>query len=269
LLGSIAAILVTAGLISQVYSIEGFSQALRWLRPVLVPLLRVVELVLFFSLKLLSPILMWLVRIFQQVVDIFAENIEGLEPLQPLVPEDFPKPEPTELPLWIGALRYLCLGITVASILLVLALILRRRQERQRRSDEFRESLWSSAVFTDGMLNSLRDGWDRLKDLAGLMGQFGPGMRLYAAVSIRKIYANMARLAERQGFPRQPAQTPYEYLPALGLAFPDCQAEATAITEAYVNVHYGEVPESLKDLQYIRECWQQIHSSYRDVKRNA
>jgi hypothetical protein len=83
-------------------------------------------------------------------------------------------------------------------------------------------------------------------------------MRLYAAVSIRKIYANMARLAERQGFPRQPAQTPYEYLPALGLAFPDCQAEAAAITEAYVKVHYGEVPESLRELQHIRECWQQI-----------
>ena len=54
------------------------------------------------------------------------------------------------------------------------------------------------------------------------------------------------------------AQTPYEYLPALGRAFPDCRTEAAAITEAYVKVHYGEAPESLKDLQAIRECWQRI-----------
>jgi hypothetical protein len=256
LLGSIAAVLVVAGLISRVYSIEGFSQALRWLRPVFVPLLRAVEFVLLFLLRLLSPILMWLFRMLQQVVDILADNIEGLEPLESLAPEDFAKPVPMEPPLWIGALRYICLSVAIAGILAILALMLRERRERQRRGDEIREPLWSSAAFTDGVLNSLRHGWDRLKDLAGLMGQFGPGMRLYAAVSIRKIYANMARLAERQGFSRQPAQTPYEYLPVLGLAFP-------------VNVHYGEVPESIGDLQRIREHWQRIHSSYRDVKRQT
>jgi hypothetical protein len=118
------------------------------------------------------------------------------------------------------------------------------------------------------MRKSLRDGWDRLRDLAGLVGQFGPGMRLYAAVSIRKIYANMTRLAERQGFPRQPAQTPYEYLPALAHAFPDCQAEASAITEAYVKVHYGEAPENISELKHIRECWQRIRERETpDVKR--
>ena len=95
-------------------------------------------------------------------------------------------------------------------------------------------------------------------------------MRLYAAVSIRKIYANMARLAGKQGVPRQPAQTPYEYLPALGLAFPDCQAEAAAITEAYVEVHYGEVPESLRELQRIREYWGQIRErETANVKRET
>ena len=167
----------------------------------------------------------------------------------------------------MDALRYICLGLTGAGVLAALALGLRRRLDRQRRGEELRESIWSSASLADGVLNSLRDGWDRLRDMAGLVGQFGPGMRLYAAVSIRKIYANMTRLAEKQGFPRQPAQTPYEYLPALALAFPDRQAEATAITEAYVNVHYGEVPENLRELQRIRECWQQIHSSYKDEKR--
>jgi len=198
---------------------------------------------------------------------ILAEKVEELKPLESFTPKDFSSVEPAKLPRWLtDALRYICLSIVGVGILAALALAVRRRLDKQRRGDEVRESLWSSAAFADGMLNSLRDGWDRLKDLAGLVGRFGPVMRLYAAVSIRKIYANMARLAERHGFPRQPAQTPYEYLPTLGLAFPDCQAEATAITEAYVKVHYGEVPESLRDLQQIRECWQQIYSSYKNVK---
>jgi hypothetical protein len=271
LLGSIVTVLVTAWLISHVYSFEGFSQVLRWLRPIFGPLLKVVEHILILLLKLLTPLLEWLARIFRGVFETLAQNIEGIDILQPLSPESLRSAEPIKPPrLLLDALRYVCLGLIGAGILVVLALGLRRRLERQRRGDEFRESLWSSAALADGMLNSLRDSWDRLKDLAGLAGRFGPGMRLYAAVSIRKIYANMARLAERQGFPRQPAQTPYEYLPALGLAFPDCLAEATAITEAYVKVHYGEVPESLKDLQGIRECWEQIRKrETSNVKRET
>jgi hypothetical protein len=259
LLGSIVTVLVTAWLISRVYSVEGFTQVLRWLRPVFNPLLRVVEYIIILLFKLLTPFLEWLARILQGAFETLTQNIEGIEIPQPPPPQDLQSAEPIQPPrLLVDALRYVCLGLTGVVILVGLALGLRRRLDRQQRDSETRESLWSSAVFADGMLNSLHDGWDRLKDLAGLVGRFGPGMRLYAAVTTRKIYANMTRLAERQGFPRQPAQTPYEYLPTLGLAFPDCRAETTAITEAYVQVHYGEVPESLKDLQYIRECWEQI-----------
>jgi len=259
LLGSIIVVLITAWLISHIYSVEGFSQVLRWLEPVFDPLLRVVEYVLILLIRLLEPLLRWFFGIFQRVVENLPQNIEGLESLGPLPTPDIPSAEATQPPrLLMDISRYVCVGLAGVGALMALALTLRRRRDRQRRGDEIRESLWSSAAFADGMLNSLRDGWDRLKDMAGLVGRFGPGVRLYAAVSIRKIYANMARLAEKQGFPRQPAQTPYEYLPALGLAFPDCQAEATAITEAYVKVHYGEAPESLRELQRIRECWHQI-----------
>jgi hypothetical protein len=269
-IGSIAAVLVTALLISQVYSIEGFAQVLRWLQPVFDLLLRIMEYVLMLLFRLLSPLLQWLVRIIQGVFEILSRNIRGFESLRPLPPTDLSRAEPIQPPrLLVDALRYVCLGFTVAGILAALALTLRQRLDKQRKGDEVRESLWSSAVFAKGMLSSLRDGWDRLRDLAGLVGRFGPGLRLYAAVSIRKIYANMARLAASRGFPRQPAQTPYEYMPALGLAFPDCQAEAIVITEAYVRVHYGELPESIRELQRIQECWRQIHSMYKNVKREA
>jgi len=270
LLGSIAAVLLTALLISRIYSLEGFAQVMRWLQPVFDLLMRVLEYVLPLLLRPLDPLLRWLVRLLQGLFKSLAQNTEVFEIFKGWPAPDLPKAEPIKVPrLLIDALRYICLGLTGAIILATLALALRERRARRRRGIEIRESLWSSAILAEGVLNSLRGGWDRLKDLAGLVERFGPGMRLYAAMSIRKIYANMARLAERQGFPRQPAQTPYEYLPTLGLAFPDCQAEATAITEAYVNVHYGELPENIGDLQRIRECWQQIHLRYRNVKRKT
>ena len=259
LLGSITVVLATAWLISQMYSVEGFAQVLRWLEPVFDPLLRVVGYVLILLIRLVEPLLQWFFGIFQGAFEGISQSVESLENLGPLPMPDVPTSDPSQPPrLLMDISRYVCLSLLGVGALMALALTLRRRRDRRRRGDEIRESLWSSAAFADGVLGSLRDGWDRFKDMAGLVGRFGPGMRLYAAVSIRKIYANMARLAERQGFPRQPAQTPYEYLPALGLAFPDCQAEAAAITEAYVKVHYGETPESIRELQRIRECWQQI-----------
>jgi len=268
LLGSIAAILLMASLISRVYSPEGFARLFRWLQPAFDLLMRALEYILPLLLRPLEPLLQWLIRVLQGLFKSLAQNTEIFESFKGWPAPDLPKAEPIKVPrLLIDALRYVCLGLAGAIILATLALTLRERRAKRRRGAEIRESLWSSAALAEGVLNSLHGGWDRLRDLAGLVGRFGPGMRLYAAVSIRKIYANMARLAARQGFPRQPAQTPYEYLPTLGLAFPGCQAEATTITEAYVRVHYGEVPESIEDLQRIRECWQKIRSSCRDVKR--
>ncbi len=269
LLGSITTVLVAAWLMAHVYSLEGFSQIFRWLRPVASPLLNVAEYVLTLLFKLLSPLLQWFFELFEKVFGNLPQTVQELEPLESVSPGEIQSAEPTGPPrLLMEALRYTCLGAVGVGILTVLALVLRRRLEGRRRGDEIRESLWSSADLASGMLGSLRSGWDRLRDVAGLVGRFGPGMRFYAAVSIRKIYANMTRLAEREGFPRQPAQTPYEYLPTLGLAFPDCRVEATAITEAYVKVHYGEAPESVGELQRIRDHWQRIRERD-EVKREA
>jgi hypothetical protein len=107
----------------------------------------------------------------------------------------------------------------------------------------------------------LRDGLQRLSELAGLARQFGPGARFLTAVSIRRIYLNMLRMSTDAGYPRSTAQTPYEYLATLRQAFPSSEAEAGIITEAYVNAHYGQVPDSQEELQRIRDCWEHIRST--------
>ena len=94
--------------------------------------------------------------------------------------------------------------------------------------------------------------------LAGQVGRFGLGRRLYAAISVRYIYANVIRLAARRGFPRPPARTPNEFLPTLEGAFPGREADLSRLTEAYVMVHYGEVPADREEIEELRACWQRL-----------
>ncbi|MGD2143937.1 MAG: DUF4129 domain-containing protein, partial [Anaerolineae bacterium] len=79
-------------------------------------------------------------------------------------------------------------------------------------------------------------------------------------LTIRRIYAHMAQLAARRGYPRAIDETPYDYLPTLREAFPENQDEVEQITESYVAVHYGELPERREDLYAVRSAWRQIEA---------
>jgi hypothetical protein len=103
-----------------------------------------------------------------------------------------------------------------------------------------------------------QDGLGRLTELADLMGRFGPSSRFLTALSIRRIYANLLRLAAELGYPRSRAQTPYEYLLVLYEALPDSESEVELITEAYVKAHYGQVPDTREELLRIRESWERV-----------
>jgi hypothetical protein len=96
--------------------------------------------------------------------------------------------------------------------------------------------------------------------LAAVLGLLGrSGLRgLFAALTIRRIYAQMTRLAAEQGYPRTASETPFEYEATARRAFPDVGAEVRAITRAYVAAHYGQVPDSEAELQEIRACWERL-----------
>ena len=95
-----------------------------------------------------------------------------------------------------------------------------------------------------------------------------PGERSLRTVSARGGssggYQNSAAASQRSAHvdddiwskPRDKTETPYEYLETLHQAFPASEKDLTIITEAYVNAHYGEVPDSHEELQRIRDCWE-------------
>jgi hypothetical protein len=134
----------------------------------------------------------------------------------------------------------------------------RLRHVAGRPGNETREPLpGAGRHLAQELAELLRGARRRLAGLAGLMS----AGRLMAAISIRRIYANLGRLAAEEGYPRGAAQTPHEYLPTLARAFPDCQAETELITAAYVQAHYGRVPDTAAELQRIRDAWERVRAT--------
>ncbi len=81
------------------------------------------------------------------------------------------------------------------------------------------------------------------------------------AASVRRIYRQMCRSAASAGFPRVGTETPYEYLSTLARAWPHHTAETQLITEAFVRVRYGEIPETAAELDALRAAWRRLEAA--------
>jgi Domain of unknown function (DUF4129) len=87
-----------------------------------------------------------------------------------------------------------------------------------------------------------------------------------SAESIRRIYAALVARASEAGLPRATTETPYEYLPRLQRAWPEQADQVRAITDAYVEVHYGEREFGGAEVDRLRAVWQQVEQR---IKRKA
>jgi hypothetical protein len=161
--------------------------------------------------------------------------------------------------LALRVLRLLC-GVGLLALLLFAGLVLlKRERQRQREIEEVHETLDMSVG--DALAGLWRRARDRLRGAARLWSQFGLSGDLLAAISVRNIYANTGRLARQRGYPRHKARTPYEYLDDLCAAFPQAHSEAQAITDAYVAVHYGELPTGREEMDSLRAAYQRLKES--------
>ena len=71
----------------------------------------------------------------------------------------------------------------------------------------------------------------------------------------------MSDRATDHGYPRSESETPYEYLETLASAWPYYQDETVMITEAYIRVRYGEIPETKDEMDKIVIAWQQLREN--------
>lgn len=158
----------------------------------------------------------------------------------------------------LGGIQTCMIIIVVLVILSVVIFAIRRGQRAEVRFGEDREDL---DIDEGGLGGLLRRGLNALGDVFGALGQFGLGRGLMAALTIRRIYARMGRLAGQRGYPRALAETPYEYRVTLQAAFPDLEPQVSLVTEAYVQVRYGELPETDADYQAVLDAWNTLKAS--------
>jgi hypothetical protein len=261
---AVAALVLLGMVVAAFFCGGSLEQALKWLSP----LWMAVVIVLAGLAALLLALVSWILDLLSIDLSGLTQGLEEamkqlgqmltLKPLEPPVGT-----ETAARLLWLDVLKAtVAIGIPLLIVSLVLLLTWRRlRQGRQAdQANEARESLWSARAMASGLQAMLRGGLDRLADLAGLLGRFGPTTRFLAAVSIRHIYANLVRMAANAGYPRRQAQTPYEYLGTLREALPGSEEDVTVITEAYIQAHYGQLPDTLEELQRIRACWERVRT---------
>ena len=261
--GAVAVLVLLGMVVSLFFYGGGLRQLFEWLSPVLI----VLQIIVIGLGALFLMLMEWIITQLSLDLSFFTEALQEVyERLGQLLVPLPPPPATEEAATQPLILKILWLLIAIAIPLVIISLVLLftwhrlRRGGREQEGDEARESFLSVGAVARNLRIMLQDGLDRLGELAGMVRRFGPGSRFLAAISIRRIYANLVRLATNVGYPRSRAQTPYEYLKVLYEALPNSHEDVTVITEAYVNARYGQVPDTREELQRIRDCWDRIRA---------
>ena len=170
---------------------------------------------------------------------------------------------------WLDWGPYLRLMVCSGIIFLVAALIvLRLRSHRIWRDPEIGDD--DLGPSREDLLNGLRKS---LRERFEGLGRFfsrepgGDRQRLLAAAQIRRIYTHLTDLAAELGQPRLEAQTPREFLPALEKLFLGLEEDVELITEAYLRIRYGELPETTQEVRAVEESWTRIQDRGKDLKK--
>ncbi len=95
-------------------------------------------------------------------------------------------------------------------------------------------------------------------NLQNMVNRLRPARRYRPAQRVRRVYAALLELSAQRGSPRQPWQTPFEFLKDLRQAFPGQAADADLITEAYPPIRYGDAPEDPHQADAVEDAFERI-----------
>jgi hypothetical protein len=86
------------------------------------------------------------------------------------------------------------------------------------------------------------------------------------AENIRRIYAALLARCQAIGLPRREAETPLEFLPRLKGQFPQAASDLSALTEAYVSVHYAQIPATNERVHAMRAVWRRLRGQLKPIE---
>lgn len=84
------------------------------------------------------------------------------------------------------------------------------------------------------------------------------------AARIRRVYARLLDLSAKLGHPRPLSATPLEFLPSLEKIVPNSERELDVITQAYLRIRYGELPETHQEVEIVETAWNHVRSHGQD-----
>lgn len=118
-------------------------------------------------------------------------------------------------------------------------------------------------VMRELLQNRLRKTSDSIRGNRRLSDQ----ERQRAAERIRVIYRDLLELTQDLGYPRQASVTPLEYQSELKYIFAENHKDLELVTQAYLAVRYGELPESENDVNLVNEAWLKIQEQAKTIKK--
>jgi hypothetical protein len=164
-------------------------------------------------------------------------------------------PEATWLPAaWNVGGRVLAWALLILAFAWLVGRVVRRRRRRVWMGEVEHERLQPAG---EGLKEGLKGAWQRVGEA---VQRFRVSPR-YSTQDIRRVYASLVAYAGQAGFPRDEAQTPFEFQPTLENVFPQARTDIELITNAYVRTHYGQVPESADELTRVRESWERLRET--------
>jgi hypothetical protein len=158
-----------------------------------------------------------------------------------------------------ATLETLLFWLIVVILVALLFGVVGRRYLRRRRTDyDESEAMLDDRDLLALMRQRLRERARQLADLFN-PARFSRAQRARAAARIRQIYADFLDLCQELGHARPQPETPFEFQASLqDQIFQGNWPELTLITQAYVKVRYGELPEDQREMDAIEAAWKRL-----------
>jgi hypothetical protein len=220
---------------------------------------------------LLLPVVEIFVFLAEKVIDFLSRYIDP-DSIKGIVNQFQEQPTP-ELPFEQGEPAFQLPPEAIAAIvLLVLAglvvLLVRRANQQQRYAVPMIEDVGDTVREPERLRTRFRKWLDQVREGFETIQQFGFGRRMIAATMIRRIYTYLLQTAADLGHPRHIAETPYEFQQKLSQIFPHHKEEIGLITNAYVQVRYGEIPEEERIISKVKDAWDSIEKEAKRLGRD-
>ena len=130
-------------------------------------------------------------------------------------------------------------------------------KERRKISDEEKSKIRDGNLL-QSILDLLRQSWIKTLSTFEQLTDLKKRRRIRVAARVRQIYIDLLELCESLGQPRPDAVTPLEFLQKIDRLFPELQPETLLITNAYLDVRYGLLPENKNEIANIEAAWNEL-----------